>query len=445
MPVAAPGKVERQAKVLETAGDNGQDCFSTDMAEAMNRPGETEHAEGDAVKERNKAEKAEAGKKDGTEDMDGVKEEKDTDNGANAAAGLVTDSAARSVPVEASASIETTEAVMPAAKNNMETGVVDTAGVDDAETEAVETAGAVVTDGPKTDKLNEKLSDNKFIVPEKAAEADKLTDEANGAEKAGKDARADSAGTKPSGHDKGVKGEFVIPPGTEPVKETVHVSEAKALAAAIDLEQADGSTGTGAGGDRGDGKGSSGNTGHKAGEVLGLNPLNRQNAAYETAAAAGRDLSRVEKTEVYEKLSTGVRMSVAKDGGEVKLSLRPDHLGNLSIKLNIDDGMVKARIIVESAAVKDALDADTAGLRDVFTKNNLVLDRYTVEIAHKGFSADAGQAGFSGFAGFDRSPRETFFSNGNINGKTGVTTELTAPADAPRTMARRISGIDLFI
>ena len=97
---------------------------------------------------------------------------------------------------------------------------------------------------------------------------------------------------------------------------------------------------------------------------------------------------------VFEKLSTGVRMSLAGNNKDVSISLSPEHLGSMHIKLSVEDSSVKARIIVESEAAKVVLDSDSGKLREVFARHGLTLDRYSVEL-----STNAFQGGASQFAG----------------------------------------------
>lgn len=97
--------------------------------------------------------------------------------------------------------------------------------------------------------------------------------------------------------------------------------------------------------------------------------------------AASENTARVSETDtdLFEKLDTGVKMSV-KGNGSVRLELSPEHLGDLEIKLRIEDARVAAEIRVESAEVKALLDADSTRLKEIFNSNGLTLDKYTVEV-----------------------------------------------------------------
>lgn len=170
-------------------------------------------------------------------------------------------------------------------------------------------------------------------------------------------------------------------------------------------------------------------------------------------ASPAKPLAGSDKAEVYEKLSAGVRMSVAKGGGEVRLNLRPEHLGSLNIRLNVEDSVVRVRIVVENASVKQMLESDNGALKEILGKQGLVLDTYSVEASPKAFSS--GDRGFSGFAdtnfsGFKGNGQEGFSGRtGHEAGRNaavmegGERIEGAVPVDT--LMPRHKENIDVFI
>lgn len=84
--------------------------------------------------------------------------------------------------------------------------------------------------------------------------------------------------------------------------------------------------------------------------------------------------------DVKEKLEGAIKVSVEQGGGEVRMKLNPESLGELTIKLNIEENVVTAEIVVESAEVKSILDTDSGLLKDALGSQGLTLDKYTVEI-----------------------------------------------------------------
>lgn len=144
---------------------------------------------------------------------------------------------------------------------------------------------------------------------------------------------------------------------------------------------------------------------------------------------------------VFEKLSTGVRMSLAGNNKDVSISLSPEHLGSMHIKMSVEDSSVKARIIVESEAAKVVLDSDSGKLREVFARHGLTLDRYSVEL-----STNAFQGGSSQFAG-NPSGQPHYGGRGyhstNFQGPE-ATSDTTTYRQTENTR-RASGGVDIFV
>ncbi len=97
------------------------------------------------------------------------------------------------------------------------------------------------------------------------------------------------------------------------------------------------------------------------------------------APAAPQRLTPV-AVEVQEKVQAGIKVSVEQGGGEVKMKLNPESLGEVRIKLSVATGVVKAEIIVENPEVKRILESDTSFLRDTLGSHGLTLEKCVVEV-----------------------------------------------------------------
>ncbi|MBI2399507.1 MAG: flagellar hook-length control protein FliK [Deltaproteobacteria bacterium] len=97
--------------------------------------------------------------------------------------------------------------------------------------------------------------------------------------------------------------------------------------------------------------------------------------------------------EVQEKVQAGIKVSVEQGGGEVKMKLNPESLGEVRIKLNVASGIVRAEITVENLEVKRIIETDSAFLRDSLGAHGLTLDKCVVEV---GRSFEAGERERSG-------------------------------------------------
>lgn len=160
------------------------------------------------------------------------------------------------------------------------------------------------------------------------------------------------------------------------------------------------------------------------------------------SAKPAKEEASVHKTEVYGKLENGIKASIAKSGKEVSLSLNPDHLGQMRIKLNIEDNLVSAKIVVDNAAVKGVLEADAGKLREVFGSQGLTLDKYTIEISQQSsFSPSdlgGGQAGMSREGAYSQNAWRNFTMNSSED-QNG----MQYPQEF-REGGIKKSGVDLF-
>lgn len=431
---APTGRMDKQASAVEKS--SGAESFPAEMDKAVKKGSDSKAIAAEAAEvaevagDRASVEQSDNAGRNVSEDVKGTVAE---DN----AAAIV-----QAIPM----------AIFGNADNNAAPAGLSTAGEHSAAgiraavaVEGAEPAEAVPADGATVKSMSEKTLSHKQIDTERLPGAELLFEDVKETLEIVEAAKGDVGATEEGANDKGLKAGLAANPGAQSAADSDNAAEPQeakgtASAAATPAGQGDESFGGTPGENGRDDKGHHNNAGQRTGVVLSISQFSRQAASYE-AVASGAGLSGAERAEVYEKLSTGVSMSVARDGNEVKLLLRPDHLGNLSIKLNIEDGKVNARIVVESASIKEALDADSGTLREVFTKSNLVLDRYSVVIADSGVSDHADFKSFSGFSGFEKDTRE-----GSLPGGVRAANAMDEPCatTAPAT-AVRPSGIDLFI
>lgn len=102
----------------------------------------------------------------------------------------------------------------------------------------------------------------------------------------------------------------------------------------------------------------------------------------ERADAAGPAAARPSTVaaEVHEKVQAGIRVSAESGGGEVKMKLHPESLGEVRVRLNVSEGVVRAEIMVDSAEVKGIIEADAAFLKESLGAHGLTLEKCVVEV-----------------------------------------------------------------
>ncbi len=142
---------------------------------------------------------------------------------------------------------------------------------------------------------------------------------------------------------------------------------------------------------------------------------------------------------VFNGVDRGLRLSLASGGQNAKLTLRPESLGELRIKLTIgDDGQVQSKIMVDNATVKSLLDSDAARLKNIFSEQGLDLESYSVEVGG-GWSGKSAKGGGSGF-GFNGKGSQSAY--GEDSG--AAATEMDISAIAGGAYGTVGGGLDLF-
>lgn len=179
----------------------------------------------------------------------------------------------------------------------------------------------------------------------------------------------------------------------------------------------------------------------KAGPVEGLShgAIHANAEKFPSDALSAKPADTVKPEAVFERLSAGVRMSLGENGKEVSLSLAPEHLGSLHIKMSIEESSVKARIIVENEAAKTILDSDSGRLREVFARHGLTLDKYTVELGTNAFSGNS--APFSGGSAENPFNSRSHRGHSAQSPETCLETRLYGEFENTR---RTTGGVDLF-
>lgn len=179
----------------------------------------------------------------------------------------------------------------------------------------------------------------------------------------------------------------------------------------------------------------------KAGAVEGLShgAVHANTEKFPVDALSAKPVDTVKPEAVFERLSTGVRMSLGENGKEVSLSLSPEHLGTLHIKMSIEESSVKARIIVENEAAKTILDSDSGKLREVFARHGLTLDKYTVELGTNAFSGNS--APFSGGSAENPSNNRSHRAHNAQSPETAIETRPYGELENTRWAT---GGVDLF-
>lgn len=84
------------------------------------------------------------------------------------------------------------------------------------------------------------------------------------------------------------------------------------------------------------------------------------------------------EAELPDQIVQSLRLQITGGGGEARVQLRPEYLGELSIRVVVDDGVVTARLEAEVPAVREWIERHEVSLRQALGEHGLALDELSV-------------------------------------------------------------------
>jgi flagellar hook-length control protein FliK len=83
---------------------------------------------------------------------------------------------------------------------------------------------------------------------------------------------------------------------------------------------------------------------------------------------------------LFNQIMEGTKLSISEDVSEMFLKLKPDNLGNLSMKISIERGIVVARFDVESQMVKETIESNLEDLRNALSDKGFEIKEFNVSV-----------------------------------------------------------------
>jgi flagellar hook-length control protein FliK len=137
-----------------------------------------------------------------------------------------------------------------------------------------------------------------------------------------------------------------------------------------------------------------------------------ENFSFQPAAAPEQALilshepaPHVHPAEVVRQIIEQVKVSVSDTVSEVRVLLRPETLGNLSLKVVTENGLITAQFLAENQRVKEILEANFNTLRDALQEQGVGVSQLSVSV---------GQDNASGERGDLSRRRQAFISAANV-------------------------------
>ncbi|NLK98700.1 MAG: hypothetical protein GX272_11610 [Epulopiscium sp.] len=88
----------------------------------------------------------------------------------------------------------------------------------------------------------------------------------------------------------------------------------------------------------------------------------------------------VDAEQLIKQMVDHIKVNIKEDSTEMNLQLKPDHLGNLSLKIVTERGIITAQFVAESQAVKEIIEANFNQLKDVLQEQGLLIENLEVSV-----------------------------------------------------------------
>lgn len=96
---------------------------------------------------------------------------------------------------------------------------------------------------------------------------------------------------------------------------------------------------------------------------------------------------------IFEQLAKNVKVSIDDNNSQIKISLKPEALGEVMLKVTVEQGKVSTQMEVQQPQVKTIIEANLQVLRDSLSSKGLVVDRIDISTAQYSLNEKSSQQG----------------------------------------------------
>lgn len=113
----------------------------------------------------------------------------------------------------------------------------------------------------------------------------------------------------------------------------------------------------------------------------------------------------VREPELADQMIQAVRLQVTQGGGEARVQLRPEYLGELSVRVVVEDGRVTAQLDAAAPAVREWIERHESTLRQALSEHGLTLETLQVRETGAEESGDSSERDTGSGREADERPR----------------------------------------
>lgn len=94
-----------------------------------------------------------------------------------------------------------------------------------------------------------------------------------------------------------------------------------------------------------------------------------------------QSLKNINSTDIIKQIMERMKFSVKPDVNEVKILLRPEHLGEVSLKIATQNGIITAQFTAENQKVKEIIESNFSNLKDILHEQGIEVGSLEVNIS----------------------------------------------------------------
>ena len=119
--------------------------------------------------------------------------------------------------------------------------------------------------------------------------------------------------------------------------------------------------------------------------ILGITELNNNNnKVFNLSLPKTQVFKNINSTEIISQIMDKIKVSVKSDVSEIKMLLKPEQLGEVSLKIATQNGIVTAQFIAESQKVKEIIEANFNQLKDILSEQGINVGSLEVNVSDNG-------------------------------------------------------------
>jgi flagellar hook-length control protein FliK len=103
------------------------------------------------------------------------------------------------------------------------------------------------------------------------------------------------------------------------------------------------------------------------------------------AKTVSQPLTPLNQSEIVDQIKTQIKVNLKGIVSEVKMVLKPEQLGEVTLKVVTESGIIKAQFIAESQKVKEAIEAQLNDLKQSLTEQGIDVSELSVSVGQEGF------------------------------------------------------------